>query len=281
MLKTKNSILNLTIDGKNNSETVILLHGGPGVPDYMAEISKFLESKYRVVRFDQRGVGESECLNKKYNIEQYLTDIDEILNYLKVDKVHILGHSWGGLLAQLWASRNPEKLHTLFLCSPSSGTGEVWKQMEKEVMAYNKNKSSQKEWMKIGLNSLFGILGSNYGYRNIFRLLWSYYFKEPKIAPPAGEQWLSGISAQAINKTRKNIISLNNNALDEALESFNKPVSAVFGSYDIYGESKMLIKKRFTNLNYTILEKSGHLPWLQNAEAFSKILSKHYGKLLK
>lgn len=279
MLKTKTSILNLTIDGNNNSETIILLHGGPGVPDYMAEISKLLENEYKVVRFDQRGVGKSECLNEKYDIEQYFNDIDEILNYLKIEKVHILGHSWGGLLAQLWASKNPEKLHSLFLCSPSSGTGEVWKRMEKEVMDYNKNKSSQKEWMKIGINSLFGILGFNSGYRNIFRLLWSYYFKEPKIAPPAGEQWLSGINAQAINKTRKNIVSLSNNVLNESLKSFNKPVSVVFGSYDIYGESKTLIKKRFKNLNYTIIDNSGHLPWIQNEEAFSKILSEHYSKL--
>ena len=276
MLETKTSILNLTIEGNNHSETIILLHAGPGVPDYLDEVSDILSKTYRTVRFDQRGTGKSESLNKSYTVDEYLYDIDQIINYLNIGKVHIFGHSWGGLLAQLWAAKNKSRIESLFLCSPSSGTGKVWKKMEKEVMSYNKNQASLKEWLIIGINSLRGLIGSNKGYRNIFKLLWKFYFKNPNDAVEAKPNWLLGINAIAINKTRKNIILLNNAALDEALMDFNKPVTVLFGSYDIYGKSKELIKVRFPNLNYIILENSGHLAWIQDNRNFKKLLNEFY-----
>lgn len=276
MLKTETSILNLTIEGNNHSETIILLHGGPGVPDYLAEVSNILSKTYRTVRFDQRGTGKSNSLNNSYTVDEYLYDIDQIIKYLDIDKVHIFGHSWGGLLAQLWASKNKSRVESLFLCSPSSGTGEVWKKMEKEVMKYNKKQASSKEWLVIGVNSLRGLIGSNKGYKNIFKLLWKFYFKKPNEAVEVDPSWLSGINATAINKTRKNIVSLNNATLDEALRDFSKPVTVLFGSYDIYGESQEFIKNRFPNSIHMILENSGHLPWVQDSANFKKLLNQFY-----
>ncbi len=277
MLNTKTSKLNLIIEGNNDSEVIIFLHGGPGVPDYLDKVSDILSQNFRTVRFDQRGVGNSECLNQQYSIDQYLSDIDKIIEYLKVDKVHIFGHSWGGLLAQIWAAKNQQKIKSLFLCSPSSGTGDVWKIMEKEVMSYNKNKSSLKEWMTIGINSLLGIMGSNNGYKNIFKLLWRFYFQIPSKAPNADEHWLSGINAKAVNKTRKSIVAFDNNQLDKSLHNFNKPVVVTFGSYDIYGVSKELTRERLPNSTYKIFENAGHLPWLQDKTTFTKIIHKFYG----
>ena len=281
MLKTETSELNLMIEGNDNSEIVILLHGGPGVPDYLSKISSFLSESYRVVRFDQRGTGTSKCLNGNFNIEEYLYDIDQIVAHLQADKIHLFGHSWGGLLAQIYASKHPEMVKSLFLSSPSSGTGDVWKEMETEVMAYNKNKSSSSEWLYIGINSLFAIAGFDRSYRNIFALLWKYYFKIPGEAPEADKKWLSGITANAVNKTRKSIISIDNKALDKDLENFKAPVTAVFGSYDIYGASKESVNKRFTNINYVTIEDSGHLPWIQNHNKFTILLHDFYGTLQK
>lgn len=276
MLQTDTSRLNLMIDGDNHSDTIILLHGGPGVPDYLSEVASILSKNFRTVRFDQRGVGKSESLNESYTIDEYLYDIDQIIEHLKIDKVHIFGHSWGGLLAQLWVSRNKDKTKSLFLSSPSSGTGDVWKIMEKEVMSYNKGKASTKEWVSIGLNSLPGLVGVDQGYKNIFKLLWKFYFKEPAEADDAEENWLSGISANAVNKTRKSVVSIKNEDLEKSLNDFDKPTTVIFGDYDIYGESKEVIKARFSDINYRIMKNSGHLPWIQSAVDYKKILYEFY-----
>jgi len=93
VLTTKTSKLSLIIDGVNNSEVVLLLHGGPGVPDYLNKIGDFLKKDFKVIRFDQRGVGNSIALNNQYDIKYYLDDINEILEFIKVEKIHISGHS--------------------------------------------------------------------------------------------------------------------------------------------------------------------------------------------
>jgi len=55
------------------------------------------------------------------------------------------------------------------LCCPGSGTGEEWKQTEKEVMQLNRSKCSSYEWMKMGVNNLLGILGSDKAYMRLFK----------------------------------------------------------------------------------------------------------------
>jgi len=64
---------------------------------------------------------------------------------------------------------------SMFLNSPSSGTGEIWKQTEREVMAFNKEHSSFWGWSKMGLKSLFGMLGSDMAYQSLFKQVLENY----------------------------------------------------------------------------------------------------------
>ena len=97
----------------------------------------------------------------------YISDIDSVARFYGVSKFHLWGHSWGGLYAQIYANKNLEKLLSMFLCSPGSGTGEQWKQTEKEVMHFNKSKCTSWQWSKMGMNNLLGILGSDKGYKQL------------------------------------------------------------------------------------------------------------------
>ncbi len=125
----------------------------------------------------------------------------QFLQALGAERVHLFGHSWGGLLAQIYASYRPDKVESLFLASPSSGTGKVWAEMESEVMAYNKRQAAGTEFLALGLYSLLGMVGSDWAYQQMFRRVWSYYFHEPRQAPPADARWLEGIRARTVNGT--------------------------------------------------------------------------------
>ena len=52
MIKNGDTSLNLKIYSNENPETVILLHGGPGVPDNMLEVVEQLKDRYRVITFE-------------------------------------------------------------------------------------------------------------------------------------------------------------------------------------------------------------------------------------
>jgi proline iminopeptidase len=272
IIKNGNVNLNTTVYSADKTETVLLLHGGPGVPDEMIEVANALKSNYRVITFEQRGVGASECTNCTFKMEAYISDIDAIINKFNISDFHLFGHSWGGLYAQIYAVEKPDKIKSLFLCSPGSGTNQLWKRTEKEVMQFNKKTASNKEWVKMGWNSILGMLGSDKAYGKVFKQVLTNYYKGYNELQ-LDEGFYNKIHSKPINKTRKEIIIYK--PLPE-LTAPEFPVLITYGDNDIYGESKEMLPKRFPTAKIMTIQKSGHIPWKQNYVEFEKILMKFY-----
>ncbi len=272
LVKNGNVTLNLTIYSGDIIETIILLHGGPGVPDDMIEVVNILKDKYRVITFEQRGVGLSECNGGRFTMNDYISDIDAILKYFNLNEFHLLGHSWGGLYAQIYANKKPERIKSLFLCSPSSGTNQTWKKTEKEVLQFNKKMTSNGEWLSMGWNSFLGMLGSDKAYRNLFKQVLKNYHKSFGYEA-VDEEFLNKIHSKPINKTRKEIIKYNQ--LTELTNpDFN--IIVTYGDNDIYGKSKNQLIKRYPTAKIEIIEKCGHIPWKHNPKEFEIILNRFY-----
>lgn len=266
------TLLNVTIYQRPNAESIILLHGGPGVPNEMKEVTNLLKQKYQVIYFEQRGTGNSKCINCSYKMENYISDIDTIANYFQLANFHLFGHSWGGLYAQIYADKNPSKVKSLFLCSPSSGTNKTWKETEKEVFRFNKQITSTTEWLKMGWYSILGALGCNSAYQKLFKQVYKNYH-QGFIEFQINEAALKKVYAKPINKTRKEIIKY------KALQKINNapfPICITYGKKDIYGNSKSKIINRYPTGKVFEIEKCGHIPWLHNPIEFEKILLNFY-----
>ncbi len=272
MVKNGDVNLNTTVYSGDKTETVLLLHGGPGVPDEMHEVVDILKTNYRVITFEQRGVGASGCENCSYTMEDYISDIDAILEKYKISKVHLFGHSWGGLYAQIYAVEKPEKVKSLFLCSPSSGTNNLWKKTEKEVMSFNRKMTSNKEWIRMGWNSFLGMLGSDKAYGKVFKqVLKNYHVGYDAFKPD--EEFFGKIHSEPINKTRKEIGKYKSLGV---VSNPQFPVLISYGDNDIYGESKNELPKRFPTATITTIKNSGHIPWKHNYIEFQKVLLSFY-----
>jgi proline iminopeptidase len=85
----------------------------------------------RSISFDQRGVGSSTCRDGRYDIPAYLADIEAIRETLALSSWHVLGHDWGGLLAQIYAANFPERARSLVLSSSSLGVGNLWRKTKR------------------------------------------------------------------------------------------------------------------------------------------------------
>lgn len=99
---------------------LVLLHGGPGMSHhYMVPLEAVATAKLRVVNFDQRGVGGStKPADDSYNMDRYVADLDAVRSWLGLEELHLLGHSWGGLVAQAYAAEHPDRVASLALvCS--------------------------------------------------------------------------------------------------------------------------------------------------------------------
>ena len=110
--------------GQLGRTPVITLHGGPAAGETYMRPYAGLATDRQVVTYDQSGCGKSarpEDLSR-YTVERYVAELDALRGHLGFDKVVLLGHSWGGMLAPAYAAAHPEHVAGLVL----AGTAARW-----------------------------------------------------------------------------------------------------------------------------------------------------------
>jgi proline iminopeptidase len=120
-------------EGRPSHGTILALHGGPGASyDYLVPLFDLAGKGYRVVIYDQSGGGKSELLKDTslYTIERYVEEVEGVRRALRLGKIHLYGHSWGGMLAQAYALKYQSNLAGLIL----SGTTSSVPLLEAEVV---------------------------------------------------------------------------------------------------------------------------------------------------
>jgi proline-specific peptidase len=97
---------------------LLCLHGGPGFShDYLEPLAAIASKGRRVVFYDQLGSGRSDHPNDPsiWTMQLYLEELDVVRNVLGLDRIHLLGQSWGGQLATEYALTKPNGLESLIL----------------------------------------------------------------------------------------------------------------------------------------------------------------------
>lgn len=121
MGKIKANGINFYYEVHGSGEPLILIEGlGYSTWMWYKQIEE-LAKHFKVIVFDNRGVGFSDKPDTEYSIELFAEDTAEILSALGISKAHILGVSMGGFIAQEFAINYPEMVNKLILCSTSFG----------------------------------------------------------------------------------------------------------------------------------------------------------------
>jgi proline iminopeptidase len=100
-------------------DPVILIAGGPGGAHPGLRRFDSLANHYMLIYFDAFGRGKSDTAKdvKEYTLERDINDIEGLRTALKLDKINVLGHSYGGLVAQGYAIKYGEHLKHLVLAN--------------------------------------------------------------------------------------------------------------------------------------------------------------------
>jgi pimeloyl-ACP methyl ester carboxylesterase len=98
-------------------ETALLLHGGPGLADYTGPLADELASHFEVIRYQQRGLPPSLEIGP-HDIETNVQDAIAVLDALSLERMWLVGHSWGGHLAMHVAVAAPQRVRGLIAISP-------------------------------------------------------------------------------------------------------------------------------------------------------------------
>lgn len=272
LVKNKDSRLYTIVYPNNGKETIILLHGGPGVPEDLEPIAAFLSQKYQVIYFHQRGTLNSPCSSDNYSMVRYLSDIDSVAAHFNLQKFHLFGHSWGGLYSQVYASQNQNRILSLFLCSPVPGTGWTWVKTALEIRRFNKRRSTRQEWLTMMKNALLGMLGNYKAYQKFYFQLCTNCNKGYGVKSPA-PLLLDHLNAKPINCTNLTILTYPNL---QKLSNQNIKTTITFGDNDIFGNSTKYIRSKYPHARFITIPNSSHFSWLHNKETFNDVLVDHY-----
>jgi len=122
-----------------HGDPLLIVHGGPGAShDYFLPYLLPLIKTNRLIFIDERGSGRSQKLEdpKGYTVENMVEDIETVRQSLGLGKISLLGHSFGGVLAQAYALKYQENLTHLILCSTfhsASKINKIFDQMKEKM----------------------------------------------------------------------------------------------------------------------------------------------------
>ena len=102
-------------ESHGSGEPVLLVPGLGGVGSYWNPNIPAFSAKHRVIVHDHRGTGQSTHSKIKYSVDQMADDLLRLMDHLKIERAHLVGHSTGGAIGQTLAAKRPERLASLVL----------------------------------------------------------------------------------------------------------------------------------------------------------------------
>jgi pimeloyl-ACP methyl ester carboxylesterase len=122
-----NVTLYVRIVGNPSSGNVLIgINGGPGQSSaYMSNLDRLAGDEFAVVIYDQRGTGQSTEPSNGYELKEYASDLEAVRQAVGAKKVHIFGHSWGGIIAMCYAASYPQNVRSIILMGSGPPTREA------------------------------------------------------------------------------------------------------------------------------------------------------------
>lgn len=108
------------IAGSGNATPLLLLHGGPAAPSYYLDPLEGVAVDRPVIFYDQLGAGRSDKPDDEslWTVDRFVRELADVREALGLDTVHILGHSWGSMLAMEYLLTGPEGVESVIFASP-------------------------------------------------------------------------------------------------------------------------------------------------------------------
>ncbi|MFP4124825.1 MAG: alpha/beta fold hydrolase [Coleofasciculus sp.] len=106
------------LEWNQGSEPLLLLHGLADHALVWSSLAEYIAESYHIIAPDMRGHGESSKPDDDYTFASAIADLEALMDYLGWSSAHIIGHSWTGKLAPIWAKQHPERFRSMVLVDP-------------------------------------------------------------------------------------------------------------------------------------------------------------------
>lgn len=260
---------------------LVLINGGPGGThhSFHPHFSQLKDSA-RVIYYDQRGTGKSsyDDTGKMYTLNQAVEDLESLRTALKIDKWVVLGWSYGGLLAQLYALKYPERCTGLVLGTPDPAGGNEGLYtsvgIQYNCLAQFVSLEEMNAWADFEKKEQEGLLTPlQMSYNRSLSGYWKFFSYHK---PSEEERIKKFIYAVADPDFRNTMISeIGQINIQGKFENCMIPTLIVEGKYDfLWGDMDRvaIMRKNHPHAQIEVFEKSGHMIFADEPEKFFGVL---------
>jgi aminoacrylate hydrolase len=129
MPKAKLGDAEIYYEEHGSGEPLMLVSGLGGAAAYWKPNIPALAARFRVIVHDHRGAGPSTHSKIRYSVDQMTDDVVRLMDHLKIERAHLLGHSTGGAIGQTLAITRPERLDKLVLFATWTKADKFFRQL--------------------------------------------------------------------------------------------------------------------------------------------------------
>ncbi|MFK4423574.1 alpha/beta fold hydrolase [Bacillus sp. RC51] len=273
--------------GSPKNKPVLFLHGGPGEScyDFSFHQAERLKDSLYVIMIDQRGVCRSEGITEEesFGLNDLVEDCEEIRKLLQIEKWSVIGHSFGGYLALLYASMYPNSIEKIIFEGPTfdfaltsrallQKTGILLKKYGKELaaeecIAYSSSNASSEELLEAYIR-LSDELEE--------KRMEIYNYKEDEIDESlySDEEWEVFSNRSKIHFDRLKSEGACHTSLLSKIKDIQNPMLLIVGKYDVVTCEKQIeiFNNDASNGKYIVFGESGHSPHYEEAERFAETI---------
>jgi pimeloyl-ACP methyl ester carboxylesterase len=245
---------------------VVLLHGGPGAPGYMAPVARQLADTFQVLEPFQRGSGD-----KPLTVARHVADLDEVVkSHCGGSRPAVIGHSWGAMLALACAAAHPDSVGSLVLI----GCGTF------DPVARERLRTTRRERMGENLLRREARLCQEYPDANErLKAMGRLYQLIDSFDLISHEDETATCDARAHEETWSDMLRLQDEGVFPAsFAAIDVPVLMLHGAEDPH-PGRMIragLEPHLPQLEYHEWERCGHYPWLEKwaHESFYGVLNR-------
>lgn len=263
----------------SGSETLVAVHGGPGntMESILPDLEPLAKNR-RVIYYDQRGGGYSDLVRDKERlaISKHVADLEAVRKHFNLDKMTLLGNSWGGMLISFYAVAHPGRVERMILHNPGEPTRELAVEAAEEIQSRidQRYRGEQKKRYNLVSNPQNWVKAKDP--RALCRewfgmLLPTYVAKEDSFKKLKGDVCAGPEEAVRYQQVVNMLIwsTMGDWNLLPQLPSVKAPVLVIHGPADpIPVESSEAWAGGYPNARLLLIEGSGHISHVEQPEAF-------------
>ena len=247
-------VLHFRVEGSEDAPALVLVNSlGTDARIWDSVIAR-LAGRYRVISYDKRGHGLSDSPGGDYSLDDHVSDLAGLLQFLGIERVALAGVSVGGLIAQDFALRYPDRLAALVLCDTAAKVGDVAMWHERIATA-----------RQLGLAALA---------EPVMARWFTERFRRERPAEVAG--WRNMLARMPVDGYAGTCAALRDADLRGAIAAITVPTLVVVGEQDLATPVELVggMAQAIPGSQFVTIPDCGHIPSIEQPQALTALMTR-------